>query len=52
METAFKGNICMQMSQPFPARDPPVDFTLSNARRFYSSKSELLGSKGLKNYFL
>ena len=25
-----------------------MDFTLSNARRFYSSKGDLLGLKGLK----
>ena len=30
----------------------PGDFTLSNARRFYSSKGDPLGTKGLKNYLL
>ena len=32
-----------------PAQDPVVDFTLSNARRFYSSMGDPLGSKGLIN---
>ena len=33
---------------PFPARDPLIVFPLSNARRFFSSKGDPLGSKGLK----
>ena len=30
----------------------PVDFTLSNARRFYSSKGGPLGLEGLNSYLL
>ena len=35
---------------PFSAKDVLLDFTLSNARRFYSSKGNPLALKGLKNY--
>ena len=35
---------------PFSAKDVLIDFTLSNARRFYSSKGNPLALKGLKNY--
>ena len=34
---------------PFSAKDVLIDFTLSNARRFYSSKGNPLAVKGLKN---
>ena len=32
---------------PFTPKSDLIDFTLSNARRFYSSKGDLLGVKGL-----
>ena len=32
---------------PFSAKDVLIDFTLSNARRFYSSKGNPLALKGL-----
>ena len=35
---------------PFTPKSDLIDFTLSNARRFYSSKGDPLGVKGLKNY--
>ena len=35
---------------PFSAKDVLIDFTLSNARRFYSSQGAPLALKGLKNY--
>ena len=35
---------------PFTPKSDLTDFTLSNAPRFYSSKGDLLGVKGLKNY--
>ena len=35
---------------PFSAKDVLIEFTLSNARRFYSSKGNPLALKGLKNY--
>ena len=34
---------------PFNAKDVLIDFTLSNARRFYSSKGNPLAVKGLKH---
>ena len=37
---------------PFTAKGDLIDFTLSNARRFYSSKGDPLEVKGLKNYLL
>lgn len=33
---------------PFPPKSDFIDFTLSNARRLYSSKGDPLGIKGLK----
>ena len=33
---------------PFTPRSDLIDFTLSNARQFYSSKGDPLGVKGLK----
>ena len=36
---------------PFPAKDVLIELTLSNARRFYSSKGNPLAVKGLKNSF-
>ena len=33
---------------PFTAMGDLTDFTLSNARRFYSSKGDNLAAKGLK----
>ena len=33
---------------PFSAKDVLIDFTLSSARRFYSSKGNPLALKGLK----
>ena len=33
---------------PFTPKSDLIDFTLSNARRFYSSKGDPLGVKGLK----
>ena len=35
---------------PFTPKSDFIDFTLSNARRFYSSEGDALGVKGLKNY--
>ena len=35
------------MINPFSAKDVLIDFTLSNARRFYSSKGDPLALKGL-----
>ena len=35
---------------PFTPKSDLIDFTLSDARRFYSSKGDPLGVKGLKNY--
>ena len=35
---------------PFIPKSDLIDFTLSNTRRFYSSKGDPLGVKGLKNY--
>ena len=35
---------------PFTPKSDLIDFTLSNARRFYSSKGDPLGEKGLKDY--
>ena len=37
---------------PFTTKSDLIDFTLSNARRFYSSKGDLLGVNGLKNLTL
>ena len=34
---------------PFTPKSDLIDFTLSNARRFYLSKGDPLGVKGLKN---
>ena len=34
---------------PFTANDILIDFTLSNARRFYLSKGDPLAVKGLTN---
>ena len=36
---------------PFTPKSDLIDFTLSNARRFYSSKGDPLGVKGLKQLF-
>ena len=33
---------------PFTPKSDFIDFTLSNARRFYSSKGDSLGVKGLR----
>ena len=35
---------------PFTPKSDLIDFTLSNARQFCSSKGDPLGVKGLKNY--
>ena len=35
---------------PFTPKSDLIDFTLSDARRFYLSKGDPLGVKGLKNY--
>ena len=37
---------------PFTPKSDLIDFTLSNARRFYSSKGDSLGVKGLKTISL
>ena len=37
---------------PFTPKSDLIDFTLSNARRFYSSKGDPLGVKGLRSYVL
>ena len=48
----FLSNVTTTMScsflNPFTAEDVIIDFTLSNARRFYSSKENPLAVKGLK----
>ena len=36
---------------PFTPKSDFIDFTLSNARRFYSSKGDSLGVKGLNLIF-
>ena len=41
---------CTSKFNPFSAKEVLIDFTLSNARRFYSSKGNPLALKGLKNY--
>ena len=43
--------ICCCFLNPFPAKDVLIELTLSNARRFYSSKGSPLAVKGLKNSF-
>ena len=40
----------LYLVNPFSAKDVLIDFTLSNARRFYASKGNPLALKGLKNY--
>ena len=35
---------------PFTPKSDLIDFTLSDARQFYSSKGDPLGVIGLKNY--
>ena len=57
-----KGNFCFAMikenvvaswfvrSTPSTRKSDLIDFTLSNARWFYSKKGDPLGVKGLKNY--
>ena len=35
---------------PFTPKSDFIDFTLSNARRFYASKGDPLGVEGLKQY--
>ena len=42
--------IYIHVINPFSAKDVLIDFTLSNARRFYLSKGNPLALKGLKNY--
>ena len=47
------GILCRQnirattLFNPFKPKSALIDFTLSNARRFYSSKGDPLGVKGL-----
>ena len=36
-----------KLLKPFKPKSDLIDFTLSNARRFYSSKGDPLGVKGL-----
>ena len=38
--------------KPFTTKDVLIDFTLSNARRFYPSKGDPLVAKGLMSPFL
>ena len=38
---------CSHYFNPFTSKSDLIDFTLSNARRFYSSKGDPLGVKGL-----
>ena len=38
---------CVTHVNPFTPKSDLIDFTLSNARRFYSSKGDPLGVKGL-----
>ena len=42
----------MSPLNPFSAKDVLIDLTLSNARRFYSSKGNPLALKGLKTISL
>ena len=37
---------------PFKPKSTLIDFTLSNARQFYSSKGDPLGVKGFKKTYL
>ena len=46
----FGRDVCNLYIDPFTPKSDLIDFTLSNARRFYSSKGDPLGVKGLKNY--
>ena len=39
-----------QVFNPFTPKSDLIDFTLPNARRFYSSKGDPMGGKGLKDY--
>ena len=39
--------VCVIILNPFTSKSDFIDFTLSNARRFYSSKGDPLGVKGL-----
>ena len=41
-----------QLNNPFTPKSDLIDFTLSNARRFYSSKGDPLGVKELKKILL
>ena len=50
LSTEEKIIIGKQMFNPFTPKSDLIDFTLSNARRFYSSKGDPLGVKGLNNY--
>ena len=43
----FEMWVCMSLN-PFTPKSDLIDFTLFNARRFHSSKGDLLGVKGLK----
>ena len=40
----------LETLNPFAAMGDLIDFTLSNARRFYSSKGKNSAAKGLKHY--
>ena len=42
-----KSFLMTALFNPFTAKDVHIDFTLSNARRFYSSKGNPLAVKGL-----
>ena len=51
--TAFENEIRVSfllIVNPFTSKSDSIDFTLSKARRFCSSKGDSLGVKGLKNY--
>ena len=47
---SWKYNVIYKLLNPFTPKSDLIDFTLSNARRFYSSKGDLLGVKGLIQY--
>ena len=49
LKVKWSATVLMSVINTFSAKDVLIDFTLSNARRFYSSKGKLLALKGLRN---
>ena len=48
IEILIKNSVSVENTSPLFTLN--IDFTLSNARRFYSSRGDPLGTKGLQNY--